>query len=182
MFRSAALGFVLFAALQGFPQQDASSDSTDKPAEQVDATAQQPQPPAPTPLPTPSTVGPLQLSPPINFEAGRLGKLSLNGAVTGIGLFQNNAVPGNNPQEGAFSNAMLFLQKADGMFQFYLQVGAYDLPSLGTAFYSNATANSDLFGPVPVVFGKIVFSKNTILMVGVFPTLLGGNRPSIFRT
>jgi hypothetical protein len=126
-------------------------------------------------------VGPLQLSPPINFEAGFLGKLSLNGAISGVGLFQNNPASGNNPQEGAFTNAMLFLQKADGRFQFYLQAGTYDLPSLGTAFYSNATANSDLFGPVPVVFGKIVFSKNTNMMIGVFPTLLGGESTFDFQ-
>lgn len=110
-----------------------------------------------------------------------MGKLSLNGAVSGIGLFQNNAVSGNDPQQGAFTNAMLFLQKAEGWFQFYMQVGAYDLPSLGSAFYNNATANSDLFGPVPVVFGKLVFSKSTNIMFGVFPTLLGGESTFDFQ-
>jgi Putative beta-barrel porin-2, OmpL-like. bbp2 len=181
VFKSAALGFVLLAAVSAFPQQDSSLAPTDKPAAQGEATTQQTPAPVPTPLPIPSTVGPLQLSPPINFEAGLLGKLSLNGAASGIGLFQNNAVPGNNPQEGAFTNAFLFLQKAEGWFQFFVQAGAYDLPSLGTAFYSNATANSDLFGPVPVVFGKIVVSKNTNLVFGVLPTLLGGESTFDFQ-
>ena len=181
MFRFGVLGLILLAALQAFPRQDASSISTDKPASQASTPEQQTSTPAPTPLPTPSTVGPLQLSPPINFEAGFLGKLSLNGAVSGIGLFQNNAVSGNDPQEGAFTNAFLFLQKAEGWFQFFVQAGAYDLPSLGTAFYSNATANSDLFGPVPVVFGKIVFSKNTNIVFGAFPTLLGGESTFDFQ-
>src|SRR6516165_2201719 len=135
MFRLATLGVVLFAALHAYPQ-NASPASADKPAGPEAATAQSATPPTPAALPTPSTVGPLQLSPPINFEAGFLGKLSLNGAVSGIGLFQNNPVSGNNPQEGAFSNAMLFLQKADGWFQFYVQAGTYDVVSLGSPFIS----------------------------------------------
>lgn len=180
MFRSTAFGFVLIVALHAYPQ-DASPVAGDKPAGPGAAATQPATPSTPAPLPTPSTVGPLQLSPPNSFEAGPFGKLSINGAVSGIGLFQNNPISGNNPQEGAFSNAMLFFQKPTGWFQFYVQAGAYDLPSLGTAFYSNATANSDLFGPVPVVFGKIVFSKNTTIMVGVFPTLLGGESTFDFQ-
>jgi hypothetical protein len=181
MFRFCVLGLVFLVPLQALPQQDAPSAPGDKPVAQAEATTPQPSPPAPSPLSTPSTVGPLQLSPPINFEAGFLGTLSLNGAVSGIGLFQNNAVSGNNPQEAAFTNAFLFLQRAEGWFQFFVQAGAYDLPSLGTAFYSNATANSDLFGPVPVVFGKIVFSKNTNIVFGALPTLLGGESTFDFQ-
>ena len=138
-------------------------------------------PAAPAPLPTPSTIGPIQLQPPINFEAGPLGKYSINGVVSGFGLFQNNAVPGNNPQEGAFSNAMIFFQKTDGWFQFYVQAGAYDLPSLGSAFLSNANTNSDLYGPVPVAFGKLVFSKNTNVMFGILPTLIGAESTFDFQ-
>ena len=48
--------------------------------------------------------GPLAAAPPINLEAGPLGKLSLNGVVSGIGLFQSNAVPGNNGAEGTLTN------------------------------------------------------------------------------
>jgi len=138
-------------------------------------------PAAPTPLPTPSTTGPLQLSPPINLEAGPLGKYSLNGAVSGIGVFQNNAVPGNNPQEGAFSNAMIFFQKPTGWFQFYVQAGAYNVVSLGSPFISNATTNSDLWGPVPVVFAKLVVAKNTNIQIGVLPTLIGAESTFDFQ-
>ena len=113
--------------------QKPAADQTATPAA---APATEPTPPAP--LPTPSITGPLQLAPPTNFEAGPLGKYSINGAVSGIGLFQNNAVPGNNPQEGAFTNAFIFFQKTTGWFQFFVQAGAYDTPSLGSAFVSNA--------------------------------------------
>jgi hypothetical protein len=130
-------------------------------------------PAAPTALPTPATSGPLVLQPPINFEAGPLGKYSVNGIVSGFGLFQNNAVPGNNPQEGAFSNAQIFFQKTTGWFQFYVQAGAYDIPSLGSAFISNSKTNSDLYGPVPVAYGKLVLGKNTNILFGILPTLIG---------
>ena len=109
----------------------------------------------------------------MNIEAGPLGKLSLNGVVSGIGLFQNNAVAGNNSAEGAFSNAQLFFQKATGWFQFYVQAGAYDIVSLGSPFISNAKTNNDLWGPVPVAYVKLAPAKNTSLLIGILPTLMG---------
>jgi Putative beta-barrel porin-2, OmpL-like. bbp2 len=138
-------------------------------------------PAAPAPLPTPSTTGPLQLSPPINFEAGPLGKYTVNGAVTGIGLFQNNAVPGNNPQEGAFTNAFIFFQKPTGWFQIYVQAGAYDTPSLGSAFISNSSSNDNLWGPVPVAYAKLVLGKNTNIQFGILPTLIGAEYTFSFQ-
>jgi hypothetical protein len=138
-------------------------------------------PAAPTPLPAPSTTGPLQLALPINIEAGSLGKYALNGAATGIGLFQNNAVPGNNPQEGAFTSAFIFFQKTSGWFQFYVQAGAYDTPSLGSAFVSNGTSNSDLWGPVPVAYAKLVLGKNTNILAGILPTLIGAEYTFSFQ-
>jgi Putative beta-barrel porin-2, OmpL-like. bbp2 len=153
-----------------------------KPADQPQTTTAAPSaaPAPPAPLPTPSTTGPLQLSPPTNFEAGPLGHYSVNGAVTGIGLFQNNAVPGNNPQEGAFTNAFIFFQKPTGWFQIYVQAGAYDLPALGSAFISNATTNSDLYGPVPVAYAKLVW-KNTSIQFGLLPTLIGAEYTFSFQ-
>jgi hypothetical protein len=138
-------------------------------------------PAAPAPLPTPSTSGPLQMALPINIEAGPLGKYALNGAVSGTGVFQNNAVPGNNPQEGAFSNAVIFFQKPTGWFQFYVQAGAYDIVSLGTPFISNSTTNNDLYGPVPVAFAKLQVAKNTNIMFGILPTLIGAESTFDFQ-
>jgi len=166
-------------ACASFAQDASTSQPKDaKPADQTAAPAAAPA--APTPLPTPSTIGPLQLAPPANFEAGPLGKYSVNGAATGIGLFQNNAVGSNNPQEGAFTNAFIFFQKPTGWFQFYVQAGAYDLPSLGSAFISNGTTNDSLYGPVPVAFGRLVW-KNTNIMFGILPTLIGAESTFSFQ-
>src|ERR1700748_2765698 len=46
-----------------------------------------------TPLSTPSITGPLQAAPPIVIDGGPLGKLDLNGVVSGIGLWQGRPVP-----------------------------------------------------------------------------------------
>ena len=162
----------------------AQSTTTAPPSDQKPASDQAPAPApaaAPTPLPAPATSGPLQLSPPINFEIGSLGKYTINGAVTGIGLFQNNSVPGNNPQEGAFTNAFIFFQKTSGWFQVYVQAGAYDLPSLGSAFISNASTNSNLYGPVPVAYGKLVVGKYTNILFGILPTLIGAEYTFSFQ-
>lgn len=163
----------------GDPPQAASQAPA--PAAAVPAAPPDAAPAAPTPLPTPAVTGPLAAALPINLEAGPLGKFSLNGVFSGIGMFQNNAVSGNNPQEGAFSNVQLFFQKTDSWFQFYVQAGAYDIVSLGSAFISNSTTNSDLYGPVPTAYVKLVPGKNTNIEVGILPTLMGAEYTFSFQ-
>ena len=88
-----ALCFVLgsFCSAQNAP-------ADQKPADQPAA------PPAPAPLPTPAITGPLQGVPPAIFDAGPFGKLAVNGLITGMGLWQGNHVPGDNPTQAALSN------------------------------------------------------------------------------
>jgi hypothetical protein len=167
--------------------------STSKPTDQQQTTSQTPAaatapaatpdaaPAAPAPLPTPTITGPLAAALPMNIEAGPLGHFSLNGVVSGVGLFQNNAVPGNNGQEGAFSNAQIFFQKTDSWFQFFVQAGAYDVISLGSPFVSNSTSNSDLWGPVPTAYVKLVPGKNTNILFGILPTLIGAEYTFSFQ-
>ena len=187
----AVLGASL-AVLTSSPCVGQTDASTSKPTDQQQSSSQASAPTAapaepaaapaaPTALPTPTITGPLSAALPINLEAGPLGKFSLNGVFSGIGLFQNNAVPGNNPQEGAFSNAQIFFQKTDSWFQFYVQAGAYDIVSLGSAFISNSTTNSDLYGPVPTAYVKLVPGKNTNIMFGILPTLIGAEYTFSFQ-
>ncbi len=135
-----------------------------KPADQPQASTQAAAPAesaAPTALPTPSITGPLAGSPPITLEAGPLGKLSLNGIVSGLGVFQSNSVPGNNGAEGNLSNGQVWIQKTTGWWQFYVQAGAYDITALGSPYISTETAMTDLYGPVPTAYLKLVPGKNT---------------------
>src|SRR5438270_11433036 len=107
------------------------SSTTQNPAGQSSADQNSPAP-APAPLPTPSVTGPLQQMPPANFDAGPFGQLSVNGILSGTGLWQGNHVPGDEPTQAALSNGQVFVQKTSGWWQFYLQAGAYTLPALAT--------------------------------------------------
>ena len=167
------MSLAVFSASPGRAQDAPAAKPTDPQQASTPAAAPDAAPAPPTPLPTPAITGPLQAALPINVEAGPLGKYSLNGVVSGIGLFQNNSVSGNNPQEGAFSNAQIFFQKTTGWFQFFVQAGAYDVVSLGSPFISNATTNNDLWGPVPTAFVKLVVAKNTNISLEYCRHLIG---------
>lgn len=133
--------------------------------------------PAPTPpLPTPAFSGPLQELPPATFDAGPLGKMAVNGIVSGFGMWQSNHVPGDNPGQGALSNGQVFLQKTDGWLQYYVQAGAYTLPALATPFLATDKTVTDFYGPVPQGFVKLAPGgkwKNTSVLIGALPTLIG---------
>src|SRR6478736_3140480 len=131
---------------------------------------QTPPPSAPTPLPTPAITGPLRAAPPTTFDAGPFGKLAVNGALTGMGLWQGNHVPGDGPSQAALSNGQVFVQKTDGWLQFYLQAGAYDIPALGLPFLATDKTISNLYGPLPVAFLKLAPGKNTSILIGALPT------------
>ncbi len=161
-------------AKQGTSQeaQQATPPSTQSPAQEKPADQTTP-PPAPTALPAPAITGPLQAAPPITLEAGPLGKLSLNGVVSGMGLWQGNHVPGDNPTQPALSNAQILLQKTTGWWQFYVQAGAYNILALGTPFLPTDKTLTDFYGPVPVAYLKLAPGKNTSILVGALPTLMG---------
>jgi hypothetical protein len=97
----------------------------------------------------------------------------VNGLLTGMGLVQNNPVPGDDNHQAALSNGQLFIQKTDGWFQFYVQAGAYNIPDLGVPFLATDKTVTDLWGPVPVGFLKLQAGKNTSFEIGSLPTLIG---------
>src|SRR5262249_27252688 len=71
--------------------------------------------PPPAPLSTPAITGPLQAAPPIELGAVEgVGKLDLNGIVSGIGLWQGNHVAGDDVAQAALSNGQVFIQKTTG--------------------------------------------------------------------
>ncbi len=126
-----------------------------------------------TPLSTPSLTGPLQAAAPIVIDGGPLGKLDLDGVVSGIGLWQGNHVSGDDVGQAALSNGQVFIQKTTGWWQFYVQAGAYDILALGTPFLQTDKDLSNLYGPVPVAFLKLLPGKNTSIQIGALPTLMG---------
>jgi hypothetical protein len=159
----------------------AAAPATPAAAATAPATAPAEQPAAPTALTTPAVTGPLQWLPPAMFDAGPLGKIAANGIVTGSGLVQSNHVPGDDTGQAALSNGQIFIQKPDGKFQYFIEVGAYTLPSLATAFLPADKTVSNFYGPVPVAFGKVQAGKNTQFLFGALPTLIGAEYTFTFE-
>jgi Putative beta-barrel porin-2, OmpL-like. bbp2 len=134
------------------------------------------------PLSTPALGATLSANPnPLSITAGDLGKIYFSGQLTGIGLSQDHTVAGDKSSRVDLSNAQVEVQKTDGVFQFYIQAGAYSLPSLGTA-YAKATDLPDLtYKWVPVAFVKLQPSANFNLMIGKLPTLIGAESTFSFQ-
>ena len=143
--------------------------------------------PAPTPPPYPSMGATLSNNANSStFDAGPLGKLTVNGVITGLAYAQSN--PGfdldfrSNKTTGIdLSNGMATIQKTDGVFQFVVQAGLYSFPALGTP-YTNSTRNTtDLFGAVPVGYVKIVPNSTFSFEAGQLPTLIGAEAPFTYQ-
>ncbi len=130
-------------------------------------------PAAPAPLSTFVLTGPLTWLPPAIFDAGPFGKLSVNGIITGYALGQNNAVTGDDSKQATLSNGEIFIQKADGKVQYYIQAGAYTMPTLSVPFMNAENTMNNFYGPVPVAYLKLQAGKNTQFMIGSLPTLMG---------
>jgi hypothetical protein len=151
------------------------TDQTPTPAPATPAAPAAPAaaPAAPAPLSSPSMTGPLSGAPPLVFDAGPLGKLSVNGILSGFGMAQGDHIPGDSEGVDALSNGQVWIQKTDGWLQFYVQAGAYNIQALGSPFVSTDTQLTNLYGPVPTAYLKLVPTKTTSILIGELPTLIG---------
>src|SRR3954470_2152007 len=152
------------------------------PAAEAPAVAEAPA--GPTALTTPPMTGPLVANPnPIVAleEQPFGGKVYVGGAVTGLGLFQSNPILGDHSDHGDASNAQVFFQKTEGLFQFLTQIGAYSFPSVGAPYISSGRTVGDFFGPVPVAYGKIQPTEEFSIQGGKLPTLIGAEYAFTFQ-
>jgi hypothetical protein len=140
------------------------------------------QPAAPTAMTTPAMNGPLVANPkPLSFDAGPLGPVYLTGAVSGLGLWQNNISPGDQHSLASLSNGQFFFQKPEGLFQYFVEVGAYTLPSIGTPYVNTPQATGDYFGPLPVAYLSLAPSSSFSIEGGKLPTLIGAGYTFSFQ-
>lgn len=149
------------------------------------AAAPAPAPAAPTsPLIAPSITGPLTIQlPPPKYTLGPLGSIYVDGIGSGLFQWQNNVVPGvpgNHASIGDLNNGQIFVQKTDGLVQFYAQAGAYSVTSLGLPYTSTALSTwgssspaGNLWGWFPQGFVKVVPTDNFSVEGGKLPTLIG---------
>ncbi len=142
------------------------------------------------PMTTPAMAGPLTANPnPFSVDlpnwlgpAG--GKMYVTGAVSGLAFYQDNPAhffPGDDASRIDLSNGQIFLQKTDGWLQFFVQVGAYSLPTLGGSYIKATTATTFFFGAVPQAFIKIAPTDNFSIMAGKLPTLIGAEYTFTFE-
>jgi len=127
-------------------------------------------------LSTPLLSGPLVSNPdPMSFDAGPAGKIYVTGIVNGLALYQTNhtRTPYDHESLLDFSNAEVFVQKADGLVQFFVQAGEYSIPALGLPYVRAATTVDETYGPVPVAYLKIAPTDSFNLEAGKLPTLVG---------
>jgi len=109
----------------------------------------------------------------MKVDAGPLGNVYVTGVLSGIALWQNNVFPGDEDARADVSNGQVFVQKVDGPIQFFLEGGAYSLPSLGTAYIRAGKATSDFYGGLPVWFLKFAPNDSFSVQAGNLPTLVG---------
>jgi hypothetical protein len=130
----------------------------------------------------PAMAGPLAVNPkPLSFDVRPIGKLYITGVASGLGQWQSNPVSGDESWLADVSNAQLFLNKPEGIVQFFAQLGAYSLPALGVKYIHAGTTTNDFFGPLPQGFLKIAPIENFSIMGGKLPTLIGAEYTFTFE-
>jgi hypothetical protein len=128
---------------------------------------------APMPLSTPSMTAPLSTAVPHEIPAGPFGKIDITGILSGFGDAIGSRVnTGDTSTHADVSNAQVFVQKTTGVFQFYVQGGAYNIPALGAGFVQSVPTTTNIYGPLPVGYIKLV-KGNFNVEVGSLPTVIG---------
>ncbi len=119
-------------------------------------------------------------APPATFDLGFLGKVSVGGVISGLAEAQSNPVfnfaTGKSDLKSTvdISNAQIFINKSDGVFQYFIQAGTYSLPALGAFPYTPSSKQANLtYGNLPQAFVKIVPNSTFSIEAGNLPTLIG---------
>lgn len=144
-------------------------------------------PPASAAMTTPAMSYPLTANAsPLTISAGPLGKLYITGAVTGLGLAQTNPIlspsaTGNRHETVDISNGQVFIQKTDGLVQYFIQAGGYSLPSVGAPYIASSRTTDNFYGVLPQAFIKIVPNGDFSFEAGKLPTLIGAEYTFTFE-
>src|SRR5262249_49101481 len=134
------------------------------------------------PMAVPGMTGPLVPNAnPYSIDGGPLGNIYVDGIVSGFGMTQSNPTAVDHFDRLDLDNGQIFIQKNDGLVQFYLQAGGYTLPSLGTSYRDIVNSTGDLFGPVPVAYLKLAPSEHFSVQAGKLFTLIGAENTFTFQ-
>jgi hypothetical protein len=194
MRRSANIAAALSAAclcLANTPASAQTTPATPAPAPAPAAAAPAPAAAAPAEAAAPPPASPVSLpamsqtlsgnTKPLKIDAGPLGGLYVTGALTGIGLWQDNPLPGDENTQLDVTNGQVVVQKVDGPIQFLLEGGAYSFPAVGTAYLRAGKTTSATFGGLPVWFVKFAPNDAFSVQAGDLPTLIGAEYGFTFQ-
>ncbi|MGZ5199162.1 MAG: outer membrane beta-barrel protein [Telluria sp.] len=118
---------------------------------------------------------------PAHFNAGELGPIYLTSVLSGFGQWQTNVAPGDRHWQFDFDNVQLFLNKPDGMLQFFVQAGFYAIPVIGVPYVRAVDASTSLYTLMPQAYVKLAPTPNFSLMAGKLPTLIGAESTFTFQ-
>lgn len=138
------------------------------------------------PVGSPSFSGPLTPNAkPLTVDAGPFGEVTVTGQLSGIAMAQSHVTSATGTVTshtvGDVSNAQIEIQTTSGPLQFYVQAGAYALPSLGTPYVRSGKALNQLYGPIPVAYVKAVISPEISITAGLLPTMVGAESTFTFQ-
>jgi hypothetical protein len=141
-------------------------------------------PPPPPPLPMAGPLSPNAT--PLFLDLGPLGeKVQVNAALTGYAYAQTEATKlsifDDNPGGFDLSNGQVFVQKTDGLIQYFVQAGAYSVPNLGFPWLKSSVAMNQLWGVVPQAYVKLALSDQFSIQAGKLPTLIGDEYTFTFQ-
>jgi len=136
--------------------------------------------PAPAPALPPAMAGTLNAA-PLRFDAGALGPLYVGGVLSGLGQWQSNAAPADRTRQADLGNAQVFVNKADGLVQFFVQGGYYSIPALGVPYLRTSDATPAYYGPLAQGYLKLAPTDSFSVMVGKLPTLIGAESTFSFQ-
>ena len=118
---------------------------------------------------------------PISLDAGPLGNIFVSGTLSGFADAQSNSYFGDKSFRWDLSNGQAWVQKTDGLVQFYAQAGAYDILSVGVPTYSSSFMTSNTYGVVPVAYLKLAPTDSFSVEAGKLPTLMGAEYTFSFQ-
>lgn len=118
---------------------------------------------------------------PMSVDAGPFGRLSVTGAVTGIGYVQNHGVAGDKTSRIDVSNAQVFLQTTEGPVRFYVQAGVYSIPTIGAPYLKATDTTEATFGAVPQAYVTFAPNESFSIQAGKIPTLIGAEYTFSFQ-
>lgn len=118
---------------------------------------------------------------PLSIDTELFGPIHVTGAVTGMGYVQNHPMGADKKSRIDATSAQVFLQTTEGPVQFYIQAGAYSIPTIGVPYTKAADLTPATFDVIPQAYVKLAPTENFSIQVGKLPTLIGAEYTFSFQ-